>query len=432
MIRISSTKSRTRRHLFLGSAAGALACALAALPAYAQTTHVDAAAGRSLVNDQANQSLRILSDTGNSQLSTVAGPVDTSSIALSDNDVTATARGNRATQDLEPDPLDTGSVFGPTTLSAGSAGVTGNAERLIANRQNNKATEISANNVGSAGTTSALAVNAGQVSASKLAVSDNRQEAVALGNDAASTLATSGGSGAGIVSFQAGDSATHVAAQSFGATGLSATDIHASNLAVTGNLERGIAYGNAVDNALTAKATRVMLVDPYLEAIDLEEFGTATEEQGVRIEAVTESRATYMTAAPDDQPGERRGDLFVGQIERMREPSSGFGTINVRVLPPALLHDRFLVVDDAVWHLGHSFNGVGYGRLSCIAPLEPAADALQVLEPLFQSAEPFEKWWSGVPVPQPAGLFDRLIARARQTSAWIGNIASLPARRERR
>jgi len=175
-----------------------------------------------------------------------------------------------------------------------------------------------------------------------------------------------------------------------------------------------------------------MLVDPYLEAIDLEEFGTATEEQGVRIEAVTESRAAYMAAAPDDQPGEPRGDLFVEQIERMREPESGFGMIDVRVLPAALLHDRFLVVDDAVWHLGHSFNGVGYGRLSCIAPLEPAADALQVLEPLFQSAEPFEKWWSGVPVPQPAGLFDRLIARARQTSAWIGNIASRPARRGRR
>ncbi|MDB5575399.1 MAG: hypothetical protein JWR80_575 [Bradyrhizobium sp.] len=261
MTRILSTTVRTRRHLLLGSAAGALACALASVPVLAQTTDVHATAARSLVNDQANQGVRVLTDTGDAQLSTVvAGTTDASSITLSDNDVSTTARGNRATQDLAPDALDAASAFGRTTLSAGAAGVTGNAETLIANRQSNKGTEVIANNMDAeTGTYSAIAVDAGQVSASKVAVTGNTQEAVALGNDAAGTVATNGGigSGAGIVSFQTADVTSGVAGRSFGATGITAQGVSASGLAVTGNLERGIAYGNAVDNALTAKPTAI-------------------------------------------------------------------------------------------------------------------------------------------------------------------------------
>ncbi|MDB5575235.1 MAG: hypothetical protein JWR80_411 [Bradyrhizobium sp.] len=254
-----SINTRARRHLFLGSAAGALAFVLASVPAQAQTTDVHATAARSLTNDQANQGIRVLTDTGDAQLGTfVAGTTDASSIALSDNDVGTTARGNRAAQDLEPDTLDTGSAFGPTTLSAGAAGVTGSAETLIANRQSNKGAEVVANNMDAeTGTYSAIAVDAGQVSASKVMVAGNTQEAVALGNDATGTVVTNGGSGAGIVSLQTGDANTNVAGRSFGTTGLSAQDVSASDLAVTGNLERGIAYGNAVDSALTAKPTAI-------------------------------------------------------------------------------------------------------------------------------------------------------------------------------
>ncbi|MEO7688335.1 MAG: hypothetical protein ABIS51_03545 [Sphingomonas sp.] len=251
-----SPSARTKSHLFRSSAAAALACALITSQAQAQTVDVRAAAATSLLNAQTNQGRITLSDSGNAQLITnVAGTTDASSVTVSGNDVTATARGNRATQALTPDTLDPDNSFGPTSLTAGTTGVTANAATLIANRQSNKAAEAVANNEGSA-----LGIAASAVSNSQLVATANTQEAVVLGNDARATLATNGtGSGAGIVSLQNGDANSDVAARSFGSTALSASQVSASNLAVTGNLERGIAYGNAVDNALSTTSTSIQI-----------------------------------------------------------------------------------------------------------------------------------------------------------------------------
>jgi hypothetical protein len=260
MIDNRPTTFRTKHHLFLGSAAAALAGTLVTMPVQAQTADIHATAAQSLINSQANQGATILTDAGNARLTTViAGPADTSSVALSGNDLTIAARGNHASQDLAPEALDTASAFGSTTLTAGATGVTGNAGTLIANRQSNKAAETIANTDSATGMDSAIAINAAQVANDQFAVASNTQEAVALGNDATATLATSGGTGtgAGIVSAQTDDALSGVAARSFGATGITAQDVSASNLAVTGNLERGIAYGNAVDNALTANPTAI-------------------------------------------------------------------------------------------------------------------------------------------------------------------------------
>jgi len=250
-----STHRHLKRHLFRDSAAATLACALISGQAQAQTTGVRATAATSLVNDQINQSNVTLSDTSGAQLTAiVAGPTGASSLTLSGNDVTTTARGNRATQEFAPDALDPATSFNPTVLTAGAFGVTGNARTLIVNRQSNKVAEAIANNMGSV-----LGIDADQVSSSQLAVANNSQEAVVLGNDATATLATNGGTGGGggIVSLQTGDSASNVAARSSGTTGLSAKSVNASGLDVMDNLERGIAYGNAADNSLSATSTEI-------------------------------------------------------------------------------------------------------------------------------------------------------------------------------
>lgn len=261
MTNILATTTRAKHHLFLGAAAGALAGAPAAMPAQAQSTNIRATAAQSLVNSQANQDANTLADSGNAQLITVvAGPTDASSVTLSGNDVTTTARGNRATQDLAADALGTAGGFGPTALTAGAGGVAGNAGTLVYNRQSNKAAEAVANSADSAvGMDSTIAIDTDHITRSQLTIAGNTQEAVALGNDATATLATSGGNdtGAGIVSSQIDDALSGVAARSFASVSINARDVSASNLAVTGNLGRGIAYGNAVDNALTAKPVAV-------------------------------------------------------------------------------------------------------------------------------------------------------------------------------
>jgi hypothetical protein len=255
------TTTSAKRRLFLGTAAGTLACALAAMPAQAQSTDIRATAAHSLVNSQANQGVNILTDSASTQLVTaIAGPIDASSVTLSGNDVTTTSRGNRATEDLTADSSDTASGFGPTMLTAGTASVTGNAGTLIANRQSNKVAEAVANSMDSVlGTDSAIVIDTGHATSSQLTIAGNTQEAVALGNDATATLTTIGGTdtGAGIVSSQTDDTLSGVAARSFGSVAIAAQSASASDIAVTGNLERGIAYGNAVANALAAKPTAI-------------------------------------------------------------------------------------------------------------------------------------------------------------------------------
>lgn len=261
MTNILPTTTRAKHHLFLGAAAGALAGALAAMPVQAQSTEIRATAAQSLINSQANQGANTLTDSGNAQLTTVvAGPTDASSVTLLGNDVTTTARGNRTTQELAADALGTAGAFGPTTLTAGAGGVAGNAGTLVANRQSNKVAETVANSMDSAvGMDSTIAIDAAHVTSSQFVVAGNSEEAVALGNDATATLATRGGTdtGAGIVSSQTDDALSGVAARSFGSVGIAAQDVSASNLAVTGNFGRGIAYGNAVTNALTAKPAAI-------------------------------------------------------------------------------------------------------------------------------------------------------------------------------
>ena len=325
------TAARSKHHLFRSCAAAALAGALIAGPAQAQTGDVRATAAKALVNDQSNQGTVIRSDAGNAQLTTTTGTTDASSLTLSGNDVTATARGNRASQDLTPDALDPAGSVTPTRLSTGAAGVTGNAGTLIASRQSNEGATASASNDGSA-----ISIDAGHVSDSRLAVSANTQEAVALGNDASATLATSSGNGAGIVTLQTGDATTRVAALAQGTTGLTAIDANASNLAVSGNLERGIAYGSAVDNALSATPT------------------------AIEIPASGDIASTV--------PGPGNGDPVANAAFAVLSNQSGAGVVEARAAGGTGFASGLVVTGDAsnssLTHDGNALIAAGYGNQS--------------------------------------------------------------------
>lgn len=137
---------------------------------------------------------------------------------------------------------------------------------------------------------------------------------------------------------------------------------------------------------------RVMLVDPYLEPGDLQLFAYAAEREGVGVQALISPRPGYYTAPVD---GIERGDALLAQIAAMRDPKLRFGAIDVRVAVHRRLHDRFLRIDDGLWHSGHSFNGVGSGELSVVSRIAKPAELLQLLESLFNEAEPFDAWWAG-------------------------------------
>lgn len=250
MTDLISRSRRTTRHLLLGSASAAMIATLAFAPAHA--TDVMAAGRRTLVSQQTSIDAATRASASNPVIKTTAGSTDASSIAVSDNIVSATARGNKASNSLAPDALDLTSVFGATRLTTGSDRVEADSAAVIANVQTSSASPVRADTLGSK-----ISLGGGTVTNSKLAVDANSQEAVALANDASSNLALTGvavDAGAGIASYQATDSLSPVSASFRGRAGLATNNVAASDLALTNNLQRAIGYGNSADNSLSVKA----------------------------------------------------------------------------------------------------------------------------------------------------------------------------------
>jgi hypothetical protein len=147
---------------------------------------------------------------------------------------------------------------------------------------------------------------------------------------------------------------------------------------------------------LIARArSHVLFVDPYLDADDLQQFATATRYQGVTIRGLINPRPRRHRRV--DPNGESFGDLMLKKIEAFRDPAQEFGQIDIRVSRGRRLHDRFLQIDDIIWHAGHSFNMVGRGEISLMTLVAQPSELSQALAETFAEAEPFESWWDNRP-----------------------------------
>ncbi|MBL6080223.1 hypothetical protein JMJ56_19580 [Belnapia sp. T18] len=168
---------------------------------------------------------------------------------------------------------------------------------------------------------------------------------------------------------------------------------------------------------LVAQARQqVLLVDPYLEADDLQEFAMAAEHEGVAIRGLLNPRTGRRRAS--DKDGDKLGDLLVQQIETMRDPAQGFGEIDIRVSVSRRLHDRFLQIDDVIWHCGHSFNQVGKAEISLMTRVEQPAEVREVLAVAFAEAELFETHWRNRPIPQWS-LRQEIAEALRKLATWV-------------
>lgn len=161
---------------------------------------------------------------------------------------------------------------------------------------------------------------------------------------------------------------------------------------------------------------KVLFVDPYLDADDLQEFAMAAEHEGVIIMGLINPRPKRSRKA--EVPGERVGDLLLKQIEAMRAPTQGFGGIDIRVSTARRLHDRFLQIDDVVWHCGHSFNKMGSGEISLMTRVAGPAEIRDALADAFASAEAFEAFWARQPEPTWS-LKQEIAAALRRLAALI-------------
>ncbi len=126
----------------------------------------------------------------------------------------------------------------------------------------------------------------------------------------------------------------------------------------------------ALIRSLVARAQRrAVFVDPYFNHIDVREFALATQFQGVEVHALI-GRGDQLWSRPDgrEDEGPIAGDLFADDLRTLADELKPLSIAlpDIRLMGDAArsYHDRFLVIDDSVWHFGHSFNQVGESDVS--------------------------------------------------------------------
>jgi len=167
---------------------------------------------------------------------------------------------------------------------------------------------------------------------------------------------------------------------------------------------------------IASARSQILFVDPYLDADDLQEFATAASYQKVAVRGLINPRPGRNRRA--DPNGDLFGDQMLEKIATLRDPAQEFGDIDIRVSKVRRLHDRFLQIDNVVWHSGHSFNQIGKGEISLMTLVAEPAETREALAEAFAEAEPFEIYWANRAIPrwslrQEAGY------QLRRLAKWI-------------
>lgn len=130
---------------------------------------------------------------------------------------------------------------------------------------------------------------------------------------------------------------------------------------------------------ISSATQRLWIVDPYFTTIELIGYALATSNTKLPVLIVTS--AETMTKKDRIDPKRTAAEVLNAQLPNL----SKYGNFIIRVLrgTPAV-HDRFLVVDDAVWFSGNSLHTIGE-RAGMVVKLRNSADIIANLEDIFKS-----------------------------------------------
>lgn len=133
-----------------------------------------------------------------------------------------------------------------------------------------------------------------------------------------------------------------------------------------------------IHELLRAARARVMIADPYLGVTQLGQFLYAVHGSEVNVTLLT----TNLAFQPQRDSGQTRAHLlsfFEQSLEELARHQQL--TPDVRIIPAASLHDRFLVIDDDVWFVGNSLNSLGE-KASMIVKLPDPNEVIERLQGL--------------------------------------------------
>lgn len=161
-----------------------------------------------------------------------------------------------------------------------------------------------------------------------------------------------------------------------------------------------------VQGELKRAKTRVLIADPYLAGLQLGQFLYAVNPETVSVTLLTSGLA-FKTMKQNSSKGgfwkglkEKLGfhsrkqesskiDEFSKRLAQLEKDAKV--TAKTYVLQSAVLHDRFLVIDNTVWFLGNSLNTLGE-KASLIVKLPNPDEVISQLEGMVKQAMPFDDY----------------------------------------
>ena len=141
---------------------------------------------------------------------------------------------------------------------------------------------------------------------------------------------------------------------------------------------------NFIRDELRRARTRVLVADPYLAGLQLGQFLYAVNPETTTVTLLTSGLAFKVKTEESS-----RIDHFSQQLAQLEKNAKV--TAKTYVLQSAILHDRFLVIDDAVWFLGNSLNTLGE-KASLIVKLPNPNEVIAQLEGMLKQAMPFDDY----------------------------------------
>jgi hypothetical protein len=150
---------------------------------------------------------------------------------------------------------------------------------------------------------------------------------------------------------------------------------------------------------LVARAQRVAIfVDPFFSHIDVREYALAGQYQDVAVHVLV-GRGDNLWRRTGGADGDQKlpGDAFAEDPQALAAELRTFGLPlpDVRLMgdKARTYHDRFLVIDDDVWHVGHSFNRLGESDVNMATRLWYPGEILAWIAEDIDRATPFLKGW---------------------------------------
>ena len=132
---------------------------------------------------------------------------------------------------------------------------------------------------------------------------------------------------------------------------------------------------------------KVWIVDPYFATKELFAFALATSFANVEVRIITS--AEYLKKRDNVDKTREAGEVLFSQMKALKD----HGRFEIFVMPGARspIHDRFLVIDETVWHSGNSLHSIGE-RASLLIKLPAPVPIIALIENVTKI--PLKNWLS--------------------------------------